>query len=381
MRRRFAYGFLAAFVLGFLLVGLRFYLGFKAAADEPFSPTEASVALEERTPAEVEEGRMEIDLQEQEFEEAQAEEADPPITAPPEEVEPEPEVITEEAETPEPEEEVEPEPVANARSASELPDAMFDTVLMMGADASGYLADAILFALFPQGGAAPALVSIPRDLYLYNFCSEDFRRVNANLGGCTGYANGPELVALAIEDFTGVEVDHLARVDFEGFVELIDGLGGVEICFEYPTYDEKAHLDVPEAGCYTDGDIALAYARSRNALQLVDGEWQQAWSSDFARQRHQRELLLKLAGQLRNSSQVDILLSLQDLSHTLRLDQGWSVAQAVDWAWRYRDTDPSQVTQLSIPVEDYRTAEGAQVLAPTRPFRDVLSDWYPPASG
>ena len=379
-QRRIWLAVLAVFVVGLSLVGLRLYLGFKSAADIPFSPPVASVALEERTPAEVAAGAEEIASQEAETvedppseevtpgDEAPLEPVDKPTLEPAEEVEEEPE-------------EAAPEPVAYARSPTKLPDRMFDTVLLMGADATGYLADSIILALFPEGGAPPAMVSIPRDLYLYNFCSEDYRRVNANLGGCTGYANGPELLALTIEDFTGVAVDHFARIDFEGFVELVNGLGGVDICFEYPTRDEKAMLDIAEPGCYSDGATALAYARSRNAEQLVDGEWQRAWGSDFARQRHQRELLLKLAGGLRDSSRVDLLLALQDLSHTLRLDQGWSVSEAVDWALRYRQMAPSQVAQLNVPVEDYRTPAGAQVLVPTQAFREVLSQWWAPAGG
>ena len=372
------------FLVGFAVVGLRLYFGFKAAADVPFSPTEASAALEQRTPAEVEEGRKEITEQE-----LQETENPPPIEVAPvaedsiEDVEAaSPDLAEDESdEALEEEPEAAPEPVSFARSPVKLADSMFDTVLMMGADATGFLADSIILALFPEGGAPPAMVSIPRDLYLYNFCSEDFRRVNANLGGCTGYANGPELLALTITDYTGVEVDHFARVDFEGFVELVDGLGGVEVCFEYPTRDEKADLDIIEPGCYSDGSTALAYARSRNAQQLVDGEWKQAWVSDFARQRHQRELLLKLAGGLRNASRIELLARLQDLSHTLRLDRGWSVTEAVDWALRYRDLSPSQVSQLSIQVEDYRSPEGAQVLVPVQFFNEVLSDWWAPAAG
>ena len=271
-----------------------------------------------------------------------------------------------------------PDSLANAHSPG-LPDGMFRAVMLIGADASGYLADSIILLLFPEGGAAPAMVSIPRDLYLYNLCSEDYRRVNANLGGCAGYANGPELLALAIHEFTGVEMDHYVRVDFNGFVQLIDGLGGVGICFEHPTYDERAGLDVQEPTCHIDGKTALAYARSRNATQLIEGEWWQAWAAAFARQEHQRQLLLQLAGQMQNSSLSTILSTLQGLSHTVRLDSGWSLTEAVEWVWLYRGLDPSQVTQIRIPVEDYRTPEGAQVLIPTRSFNDILSGWWGPA--
>lgn len=387
-QRRIWIGIGALVLLLMALAGWRVYGGFKEIADQPFAPDEARVALEERTPEQVEEGRQEIGAQEVEDadrpEEEAAEAVPPPeggegvATAPGagEGMEPDPEPDREVTREPGEEEVSEPPPVAHARSTVKVPDARYDTVLLMGADASGFLADAILFALFPDDGTAPTLVSIPRDLYLYNFCSEDFRRVNANLGGCTGFANGPELLSLAIEDFTGIAVDHFAKVDFDGFVELVDGLGGIEICFDYPTYDEKAHLDIAEPGCrMADGATALAYARSRNARQMVDGEWQRAWSSDFTRQAHQQELLLTLAGQLRLNSPADLLSTMDSLSHTIRLDKSWSIAEAVDWAVRYRDLDPSSVSRLKIPVADYRAPSGAQVLVPTTSFGEVLSNW------
>ncbi len=393
MKRRIWIGVAVAVLLGLTLVGWRLYSSFKAVADEPFSPTEASVALEERTPEQVEEGRQEIGTQEEQENFDPPEEGETPDVVSPLDAEGDGTLDAEGDGTldaggegtlgPQEEEETPaPAPVDHARSSTKLPDGMFDSVLLMGADASGFLADAIILALFPEDGSGPALISIPRDLYLYNFCSEDFRRVNANLGGCTGYANGPELLALAIEDFTGVAMDHFARVDFDGFVELVDGLGGIEICFDYPTYDEKAQLDITEPGCrMADGATSLAYARSRNARQLVDGEWQRAWSSDFSRQRHQQDLLLTLSGQLQLDSPAGLLDTMGSLSHTLRLDRGWSITEAVDWAVRYRDLDPSQVTRLTIPVADYQAPSGAQVLVPTRSFRKVVSEWWGPAGG
>lgn len=349
--------------------------------DEPHDPAQARTELQERTPVEVGESRVLVE----ELEETLTTEPEPLPEEEPSTVEDPVEPVDEAPPIQESEEASDPveneeEPLSiGAAHSPVLPDAMFNAVMLVGADAGGYLADSIILALFPEGGSPPALVSIPRDLYLYNFCSEDYRRVNANLGGCTGYANGPELLSLAIGEFTGVEVDHYVRINFEGFVELVDGLGGVPICFEYPTYDEKAGLDIPEASCRTDGATALAYARSRNAGQLVDGEWRQAWSSDFSRQQHQRELLLKLAEQLRTSSLAAVASSLQSLSHTFRLDRGWSIAEAVEWLWLYRSLDPSEVTQLRIPVKDYRTSEGAQVLLPTETFNAILSRWWEPA--
>lgn len=369
----------AGAVAALLIALLGVFLVFRSFRDTtPHDPEAAREALDERTVAELEASREQVEGIESALGPALPEgEVEGTEELPEAE-----EVPTEDAETgttaPAAGEASERVTIPNVRSP-ELPDSMFDAVMLIGADASGFLADSIILLLFPEGGAAPAMVSIPRDLYIYNLCTEDYQRVNANLGGCPGYANGPELLALAIQEFTGVEMDHYVRVDFDGFVELIDGLGGVSICLQYPTYDEKAGLDVREPTCHVDGRTALAYARSRNATQLIEGEWRQAWTSDFARQDHQRELLLQLAGQMRDSSLGTLLSTFQGLSHTVRLDRGWSLAEAVQWVWRYRGFDPSQVAQIRIPVEDYRTPEGAQVLLPTRSFNNVLSGWWGPA--
>lgn len=274
--------------------------------------------------------------------------------------------------------EQEPEPYSNPHvNSPALPDEMFDTVMLIGADASGKLADSILLGLFPEDGSPPALVSIPRDLYLPNPCTKDYRRVNASLWGCRDGVSGPELLAVMVEDFTGVAVDHYVLIDFEGFVEVVDELGGVEICFEFPTHDRDASLDIPEAGCLVaDGATALAYARSRKARQLVDGEWRSAWSSDTVRQRHQREILLDVAANLKEASLVDLVGSFQSLAHAFRLDSGWSVAEALEWAWRYRDLDLSTVTHLVVAVDSHQTPYGELVVVPARPFNETLSQWW-----
>src|SRR5690606_40544498 len=65
-------------------------------------------------------------------------------------------------------------------------------------------------------------------------------------------------------DLTNVHIDHFVSVDFVGFKEMVDALGGVTMCIPEPIQDEKAgHLNL-EAGEQTlDGEEALGYVRSR----------------------------------------------------------------------------------------------------------------------
>lgn len=263
-----------------------------------------------------------------------------------------------------------------------LPDDMFTSFLLIGADESGYLADAIVLVLLPGDGSAPLMSSLPRDLYLPNRCTGGYTKINANLGGCVGLASGSELLALAVQDFTGIEVDHFARVDFAGFAAVVDRLGGIEICAgEYPVRDIRASLRL-DPGCATaDGATTLAWVRSRHPEYLIDGEWVARGGSDFDRQAKQQQVLFALAGRLSSYSSVGALAgALDSLASAVRMDSGLGIAEAASIGFRYRGISSGDVRRVRVRVADRVTPGGAQVLIPVRSFNDVLSDVYPPAA-
>lgn len=273
-------------------------------------------------------------------------------------------------------------PLQLARVGSpELPDEMFTSVLLIGADASGALADSIIYVLMPQDGSPPIMASLPRDLWVPNRCTEGFSRINANLNGCGDAASGPELLALAVADFTGVAVDHYARVNFSGFANVIDWMGGVSVCVDAPTRDIKAHLDIP-AGCQTaNGETALGWVRSRNTEQLIGAEWVAVSSSDFSRQARQQDVLLQLARKLAAyRSPTSLAEALGRLSSAVRMDDGWGVTEIASLGFKYRDLNTDDIVRLRLATEDYRTSGGAWVLLPTKSFNENLAAAYPEAA-
>lgn len=263
----------------------------------------------------------------------------------------------------------------------DVPDDMFTSVLLIGADKSGALADVIVLALLPSDGSPPVLASVPRDLWLPNPCTDQPGKVNATLNGCQDAATGPELLALAVEDFTGVAVDHYVRVSFSGFANVIDWMGGVTVCVDAPTRDAKAKLSL-EPGCTTaGGDTALAWVRSRNTEQLVDGSWVVVAGSDYSRQERQQDVLLQLAAKLASyRSPADLAGALENLSSAVRMDSGWTITQIASLGFRYRDLALDDVIRLSIPTEDYRTPDGQLALLPTVSFNAALAEVHPPAA-
>ncbi len=260
-----------------------------------------------------------------------------------------------------------------------LPNEMFESILLVGADESGLRADAIIYVLLAEG-EDPILTSIPRDLYVENPCLREYTKINANLNGCGDEVSGPELLSVAVSRFTGIDVDHFVVVDFEGFADAVDAVGGIDWCFDYAVRDGKAGLDAP-AGCYTlDGETALAWARSRHTQILKDGVWQGVGASDFTRQEHQQDLLFEL---LRKVASFESIGSLQSVAQAavsnVSLSENLSVSYAVRLAWEHRNTRPDSIVTISLEVDPATTESGAWVLEPTVPFNDLLSAVYPAA--
>ena len=259
-----------------------------------------------------------------------------------------------------------------------IAEGVFDAYLLLGVDASGSLADAIILVLEPTRGGRPIMVSLPRDLWVWNACRDRFTRLNEGLGGCRGVASGSELMAIMVEDFTGIKVDHLARINFDGFAGLVDALGGVTICVDYPTRDVNSGLNIDASGCrVSDGATALAWVRSRNTEQLVGGRWTVTAGSDFVRQRRQQDVLFQLAGKAsRFSSPLALTRSLGAVSSSIRLNSTWSFGEAVGIGWRHRGITSEAVTRFQIDVRNFTSAQGARVLVPDVKFNKQLAEVF-----
>lgn len=269
--------------------------------------------------------------------------------------------------------------IATSVTAVPVPEGDFLSMLVIGSDLSGSLADVIMLVVLPGDGADPMLVSLPRDLYLPNRCTQSYTKINANLNGCGDDVNGPTLLALAVEDFTGIPVDHFALFDFNGFEQIIDGVGGIEICLDYPVRDSKSDLDLP-AGCtQATGAQALSWVRSRRTQELVDGRWRtMANVSDITRNERQQEVLLEMFSRLRSfSSPSDLTRTVRSLTDAFTLDDQLGVTEAIRVAWGLREIDPEGIVSLKIPVVNDTTRSGASILVPTVSFDQVLAEGYP----
>jgi len=130
--------------------------------------------------------------------------------------------------------------------------------------------------LLTYGGGGPSvLTSIPRDS-IVDIPGNGRTKINA------AYAfGGPPLLVETIESETGLGVDGYVEIGFTGLEDVVDALGGIEVCPKDDIKDKDAKLDIKEGCQEVDGKTALAYSRSRKAFA----------SGDIARGQNQREVI------------------------------------------------------------------------------------------
>ncbi len=196
-------------------------------------------------------------------------------------------------------------------------------ILVLGTDArpgEGFLArtDSIILVGVKPAQLRLSMLSIPRDIFIDvpGYGSQRINTINF-LGEQEKAGNGPFLVGAAINQDFGVRVDRYVRLDFNGFIELVDAVGGITIDVEhtliddsYPTDDGGVESIKFDAGIQQmDGKRALIYARTRHS----DDDYRRA-----ARQQQVMSALFsRLVNPLRWSSAVAVFQSSVDTNLTL----------------------------------------------------------------
>jgi LCP family protein required for cell wall assembly len=173
-------------------------------------------------------------------------------------------------------------------------------VLILGVDGRGgegfvSRTDSIMLLGINPAHLRTSILSFPRDLFIDvpGYGAQRINTVNV-LGDQQKAGGGPELLTAAINQDFGVQVDRYARLDFQGFVELIDAVGGVTIDVErsivddnYPTEDGGVTTIRFDSGVqHMDGERALIYARTRHA------------DDDYFRAARQQQVVSALLGRM-----------------------------------------------------------------------------------
>ncbi|WP_116999040.1 LCP family protein [Desertimonas flava] len=137
----------------------------------------------------------------------------------------------------------------------------------------------------PDNGAA--LVSLPRDLWV-DIPGYGSDRINS----AYAHENGSGVLIDTIHNELGIRIDHYAEIDFAGFVDIVDAIGGVEVCVEHLIEDPEYTAMRLDPGCHIlSGLDALAFARARHVSEFIDGEWVEDQRADIGRIERQQSFV------------------------------------------------------------------------------------------
>jgi polyisoprenyl-teichoic acid--peptidoglycan teichoic acid transferase len=220
------------------------------------------------------------------------------------------------------------------------------------ADARGALADVIMIVRVDPDTGGVLLVSIPRDTWVIRPDGTE-GRIN------TTFSDGPEALVQTIRQEFGVEINHYLEVDFAAVREVIDAVGGVDVFVETSLRDGLSGLAIDVPGpqfVHLDGDMGLAYVRSRHLERLVDGQWQADPTADLGRIQRQQVFMQALANRAievatarpwRANGLID-----EALEHAV-VDDDLGLAEAVRLVEAMRELDPADPTgstRLTVPT-------------------------------
>ena len=225
---------------------------------------------------------------------------------------------------------------------------------------AGARSDTAILVHLGAGASKAILVSIPRDSYVEipacklpngGHSSPQMNKFNAAYS-----IGGPACTIATVEAITDIHVDHFVEVNFAGFKNMVNALGGVTVCVPQAINDPVVRtsagfhgsgLVLPAGNDHLNGEQALGYVRAR--YTLGDG-------SDLGRIKRQQAFLSAV---IRKATSAGLLVDLPALysfldaaTKSIQTDPGFGLGQLKNLADRLHGLKPGKVALLTVPLSD-----------------------------
>ncbi|MBC7442660.1 MAG: LCP family protein [Ramlibacter sp.] len=260
-----------------------------------------------------------------------------------------------------------PAPLDPSAALGAVPSGQAQNILLLGSDTRGAtgkdLAD-----IRGERSDTMMVVHVPADrknLYVMSILRDSWVEVpghgQAKINAALSWGGVP-LAVQTVENLLGTRIDHVAVVDFSGFKEATDALGGVDIDnpIGFDSYHLKGH-HFAEGRQHLTGTEAIAFARERYAFQ--DG--------DFQRVRNQQLIISSLLTAAMHKSVLADPVKTSGLLETvtpfMAVDDGLNSTYLTSLAWALRDVREPQVTFFTMPTDGTGTSSDGQSI--------VYVDW------
>jgi LCP family protein required for cell wall assembly len=215
-----------------------------------------------------------------------------------------------------------------------------------GTDPNTNLSDNIILFHLNATHTRATVISIPRDTIVSEpACGAVPAIPQAIIDGAMNQG-GPACAVATVELLTGIRIDHFVRFTFNSFRDMIDAVGGVEVCLKQPVDDPFSHLKLAAGRHYITGNEALEFVRTRHGVGN---------GGDLGRIELQQEFISSMMQKVEHENLLDdpvTLLKLADVAtRDVTVDTGLgSVAALLKQAYGLRDLKTSDVTFVTMPT-------------------------------
>jgi LCP family protein required for cell wall assembly len=190
------------------------------------------------------------------------------------------------------------------------------------------------------------LMSIPRDSYV-----EIPGRGKAKINAAYSWGGAP-LAVETMELLLDVPMDNTVLIDFEGFKNVIDALGGVTVVNREASSSHG--LDFPKGEITLSGEEALWFVRERK--NLSDG--------DFGRATRQRDVIKAVLGKLASGGVLSdpgrFRESVTELGKNFTVDEGLTNDNIIRLGWELKGVSPSDIKSFQIPTAGFGWTDDRQ---------------------
>ncbi|MFE7748596.1 LCP family protein [Streptomyces sp. NPDC057428] len=220
-----------------------------------------------------------------------------------------------------------------------------------GGAIGGARSDTAMVVHIPEGRTKAVAVSIPRDtLVTRPECAKSDGSTMASAERVmfnSVYSQvGPACVVKTVEKMSGVRIDHYMEINFAGFKDLVDAIGGVTVDVEEPIHDKASGLELTAGTHKLDGTESLSYVRTRHGIG--DG-------SDLGRIGLQQQFLFSLLTEIKSQdllgSPTTAFKIANSATKSLTTDEGLaSLTSLTEFARSMNGVDPSSMETIMLPV-------------------------------
>jgi LCP family protein required for cell wall assembly len=196
------------------------------------------------------------------------------------------------------------------------------------------------------------IMSIPRDTVVSMLPPDvaqfgTYNRINSS------YNSGANQLVKTVTANFGIPINHVVQVDFSGFQDAVQALGGIWLNFPYPVKDTYSGLNITTPGCQLlNGAQALAVARARHYEYYTNGYWHTDGTSDFGRIQRQDVFLKSLITAAKSKvNPLTVNAFIGSVHEGVTIDDSFGFNQLIGLALTYHSFDPTNLQGQTLPTE------------------------------